>query len=153
MAILTRSDGTPRAYAARAANPDDQWQDALTKLFPMEVFAAYLAAVAIMSAVDPSKIKDIVAWAVFGAGALATVVYMMATWDPDPVVRRDELRYAWPQLILAIFAFSSWAFSVGGAFATFPWYEQWIGGVTLIIAALLLTGINKLVGTFAGHLP
>lgn len=150
MPILTRADGVPRTYAARAVQPDDQWQDALTKLFPVEVFTAYLAAVAILSSVDPSQVRDIVSWAIFAAGALATVVYMIATWDPDPSVRREELRYAWPQLVLAMFAFASWAFSVGGAFATFPWYEQWIGGVTLIIGALLLTGLNKLIGTFAG---
>lgn len=150
MPILTRADGVPRTYAARAAQPDDQWQDALTKLFPAEVFMAYLAVVAIISSVDPSPVRDIVAWVVFAAGVLATVVYMIATWDPDPAVRREELKYAWPQLVLAVFAFTSWAFTIGGAFATFPWYEQWIGGVTLIIGALLLTGLNKLIGTFAG---
>lgn len=151
MPILARADGTPRVYAARAVQPDDQWQDALTKLFPTEVFTAYLAAVAILSGVDPTPTRDIVAWVIFGAGAFATVLYMMATWDPDPTVRREELRFAWPQLILSVFAFSAWAFSIGGAFATFPWYEQWIGGVVLIIGALLLTGLNKLIGTFAGQ--
>lgn len=150
MPILTRADGTSRTFAARASRPDDGWQDSLTKLFPVEVFTAYLAAVAIISGVDPSPVRDTVAWVVFGIGILATVVYMIATWDPDPVVRREELKYAWPQLTLAVFAFASWAFSVGGAFDTFVWYEQWIGGVTLIIGALLLTGLNKLIGTFAG---
>ena len=51
MPILARADGAPRTYAARAAQPDDQWRDALTKLFPVEVFTAYLAAVAILSGV------------------------------------------------------------------------------------------------------
>jgi hypothetical protein len=149
MKILTKADGSPREFAARAVQPDDQWQDALTKLFPTEVFTAYLAAVAILSGVE-SDVKGIVSWVVFGAGALATLLYMMATWDPDPQIRREELRFAWPQLVLAVFAFTAWAFSLGGAFQTFPWYEQWIGGVVLVIGALLLTGLNKLIGTFAG---
>jgi len=149
---LTKKDGTPRAYAARAAQPDDQWQDALVKLFPVEVFMAYLAAVALITKVEPSPTKVIVSWVVFGVGVLATVVYMIGTWDPDPGIRREELRFAWPQLILAVFAFSAWAFTLGGAFAAFPWYEQWIGGVVLIIGGLLLTGVNKLIGTFAGRL-
>jgi len=151
MPILARADGTPRRYAVRAAQPSDQWQDALTKLFPPEVFTAYLAAVAILTAVDPSPKRDVIAWVIFAAGAIGTVIYLMATWDPDPTIRREELRFAWPQLVLAVFAFSVWAFSIGGAFATFVWYEQWMGGVILVVGALLLTGLNRLIGTFAGQ--
>lgn len=149
MAILTRSDGQPRVYAARAAQPEDQWSDALTKLFPVEVFTAYLAAVAILSGVTTSAIYATVAWLVYAAGLVATPIYMAATWDVDPVVRREELRFAWPQLVLALFAFTAWAFSLGGAFALLPWYEQWVGGVALIVAALILTGLNKLLGTLS----
>ena len=149
MRFLTRADGLPRTYAARAAQPDDQWNDALTKLFPAEVFSAYLAAVAILTAVTESPIYGVVAWLVYAAGLLATPIYMLATWDPDPGVRRDELRYAWPQLILALFAFTAWAFSLGGAFGLFPWYEQWVGGLALIVGALILTGLNKLIGTLS----
>jgi fatty acid desaturase len=64
-------------------------------------------------------------------------------------VRREELRYAWPQLLLALFAFTAWAFSLGGAFGLLPWYEQWVGGVALIVGALILTGLNKLIGTLS----
>lgn len=149
MPVLTRSDGEPRVFAARAAAPDDQWQDALRKLFPTEVFAAYLATVAILASVPASAARNVVAWIVYGMGALATVVYMSATWDDDPQVRRSELRYAWPQLILAVVAFTCWAFSIGGAFTVFAWYEPWIGGVILICGSLLLTGLNKLLGTLA----
>lgn len=140
---------TPRIFAARAAQPSDNWRDSLTKLFPAEVFTAYLALVNLLTAVDASPARDVVAWVIFATGALATLIYMVATWDPDPFIRNREIQRAWPQLVLALLAFTTWAFSVGGAFATFPWYEQWIGGVALIAGALLLTALNKLLGNFA----
>lgn len=146
---MTKHTSTPRIFAARAAQPDDQWKDSLTKLFPPEVFTAYLALVLLLTAVEPSPARDVVAWVIFAAGALATLFYMIATWDPNPIIRKHEIQYAWPQLILALVAFSTWAFSIGGAFATFAWYEQWIGGVALIVGALLLTALNKLIGVFA----
>ena len=149
MRLLARADGLPRTFATRAANPDDQWNDALVKLFPAEVFAGYLAAVAILTAVQQSPMYGIMAWVIYAVGLLATPIYMLATWDSDPVIRRQELRFAWPQLVLALFAFTAWAFSIGGAFGLFPWYEQWIGGVVLILASLVLTGLNKLLGTLA----
>ena len=150
MQLLTRSDGVPRTFAARAVTPDDEWSEALTKLFPTEVFSAYLGAVALMTAVDKTPTWFIAAWCLFGAGVLATVIYMIATWDPDPDVLREEMRFAWPQLILAVVAFSTWAFTIGGAFTAFTWYEQWLGGIALIMGSLLLTGLNKLIGSLAG---
>lgn len=144
------SNGTPRIFAARAAQPADHWNDSLLKLFPPEVFTGYLALVNILTAVDASPARDVIAWLIFAAGAAATLIYMIATWDPNPLIRRKEIQHAWPQLTLALLAFTTWAFSIGGAFATFAWYEQWIGGIALIVGALLLTALNKLLGKFAG---
>ena len=149
MPVLVRADGRKRVFAARAAAPDDGWGEAVTKLIPVEVVAAYLAAVQILSGIELNQSVEIAQWILFAVGMVATVLYMLATWDTDPVIRREELRYAWPQLLIAIGAFAVWAFAVGTPFGLFAWYAEWMGGLALIVGALLLAAINKLLGTWS----
>jgi len=148
MPILARSDNF-RRYAARSATPNDDWLSALTKIIPVEVIAAYTAAIKLLQGVEASDMRQMVAWIILAVGAVGTVLYMVATWDPDPAVRRQELPHAWPQLIVSLLAFGFWSFTLGGPFEAFPWYAEWLGGVALIVGAFLLTGINKLIGTFS----
>lgn len=148
MPILARANDFKR-YAARAATPDDDWLGALTKLIPIEVIAAYTAAIKLLQGVETSNMRQMVAWIILAVGAVGTVLYMVATWDPDPAVRRSELAHAWPQLIVSLLAFGFWAFTLGPPFDAFPWYAEWLGGLALIVGAFLLTGINKLIGTFS----
>ena len=146
MSILARADGTPRTFAENAASPEDTWPEALLKLFPAEVYGAYMLAMGYLTDVESTPTLRIAYWGLFFAGLVATLIWLVAKWDDDPVVRREELRYAWPQLILSAFAFTVWAFFLGGAFAQFPWWTQWLGSLALTMGALLLTGLNKLLG-------
>ena len=147
MPVLARANGQPRA--ARAVAPDDNWGDAITKLIPIEVVAGYLAAVQIVTGLESSTSVAVAQWILFGVGMVATVLYMLATWDPDPAVRRADLKSAWPQLFIALAAFVVWAFAIGSPFGLLAWYESWMGGLALIAGALLLAAINKLLGTWA----
>jgi len=147
MPVLVRANGQPRA--ARAVAPTDNWSDAVTKLIPIEVVAAYLAAVQIVTGLESSTSVAVAQWILFGIGALATILYMLATWDPDPAVRESDLKSAWPQLFISLAAFVTWAFAIGSPFGLLAWYEGWMGGLALIAGALLLAAINKLLGTWA----
>jgi hypothetical protein len=129
--------------------PDDNWADAITKLIPIEVVAGYLAAVQIMNGLELTSSVAAAQWILFGIGLLATLLYMLATWDPDPAVRKADLQHAWPQLLIALGAFVVWAFAIGSPFGILAWYESWMGGLALIAGALLLAAINKLLGTWA----
>jgi hypothetical protein len=111
--------------------------------------AAYLAAVQIIAGLEMDSSVAIAQWIVFAIGAIATVLYMVATWDPDPAVRRQDLRYAWPQVLISLAAYTVWAFAIGSPFGLFAWYAEWMGGLALIVGALLLAAINKLLGTWA----
>jgi hypothetical protein len=147
MPVLARANGQPRA--ARAVAPTDNWGDAITKLIPIEVVAGYLAAVQIVTGLESSASVSVAQWILFGVGMVATILYMLATWDPDPAVRRADLVSAWPQLFISLAAFVAWAFAIGAPFGLFAWYESWMGGLALIAGALLLAAINKLLGTWA----
>ena len=146
MSVLARADGTPRTLAAKAAAPYDTWQDALLKLFPGEVYGAYLVAMGFVGDVEPTPTLQMAYWGLFFAGLAGTLIWLVANWDDDPAVRLEELRYAWPQLILSALAFSVWAFFLGGPFAQFAWWTAWLGSLALTMGALLLAGLNKLLG-------
>ena len=133
MPVLVRANGQPRA--ARAVAPTDNWSDAVTKLIPIEVVAAYLAAVQIVTGLESSTSVAVAQWILFGIGALATILYMLATWDPDPAVRESDLKSAWPQLFISLAAFVTWAFDKGFA------YQVIGGGSNLLITDKGIRGV------------
>lgn len=134
-----------RSYGARAVRPKESFLETVTKLIPSEVLIGYTAAVALLCGVVAGPTRLLASWIVFAIGLVVTPLYVASTWDPSAGVRRMEQPFMVPQLVVSAVAFALWAFGLGVPFDQFAWYADWMGGLSLIVGALVLTVVNRLV--------
>lgn len=136
------------AKPARAVLPGDGFKEGISKLVPVTVAVAYLAAMQLLDIAPVGAGRDTFAWIMFAVGLLATPLEILATWDPEPGMIASALTKAIPHLIISTVAFAIWAFGLGEPFSQFLWYESWMGGLALILGTLLLGTVGKLIARF-----
>jgi hypothetical protein len=109
----------------RSALPQtaDTYTDRLLKLIPAESVALYLTLQGIVSSSVEGRALDSWLWAAFGIGIIGTPLYL---WRVQQVSKRA-------QLAVSTAAFGVWVFALGGAFASLPWYEPFLGSVLLVV--------------------
>ena len=137
-----------KAMPARAVVPEDGFTEGISKLLPVAVAVAYVAAVQLLDGVALGASKAIAAWVMFAVGIVATPLEILATWDPDAAIAATALKGAIPHLIISTVAFAIWAFGLGEPFSQFVWYEPWMGGLALILGTLMLGTVGKLIARF-----
>jgi hypothetical protein len=102
-----------------AAKPD-AFQDRLLKYIPAEIVAVYVGIDGVLRASTNVPVLAL-QWAVF-------VTLLAGTWLYLARVQKVTKRQ---QLLISTIAFAVWVFSIGGPFASFPWYSPVYGAVLL----------------------
>jgi hypothetical protein len=98
--------------------------DRLLKYIPAESVALYLTLQGIiLSGTAEASNLNAWLWFILGVGLIGTAVYQWRVLKIGKVV----------QLALSTAAFGVWVFALGGAFASLPWYEPFIGSLALVI--------------------
>jgi hypothetical protein len=109
--------------SAPPQTPDD-YVDRLLKYIPAESVALYLTLQGIiLSGTAEASNLNAWLWFILGVGLIGTAVYQWRVLKIGKVV----------QLALSTAAFGVWVFALGGAFASLPWYEPFIGSLALVI--------------------
>ncbi len=109
---------------ARSVVPTEPFREKLLKFCPTETVGACLAALGMLSAMDPGTLHTTLLWVVFAAGLIATPFWLIYKMD-----MRKPL-----QVIVATLAFIIWMMTIdGGPFSTIPGYQLVIGSVALIL--------------------
>jgi hypothetical protein len=101
----------------------DNYTDRLLKYIPAESVALYLTLQGIVSSSVEGRALYTWLWFAFGIGIIGTPLYL---WRVQQVSKRV-------QLAVSTAAFSVWVFALGGAFASLPWYEPFLGSMLLVI--------------------
>jgi apolipoprotein N-acyltransferase len=122
-------------FAAQEPPPDskttDSYFEKLVKYIPADILAAYVAITGITASVDPPLWLG---WGVFGALLALTPLYVcFVKTTPKGFV--SSKMFHW---VTACLAFSAWVFAMGGPFATFAWYQPYLGSVVLILTTLII---------------
>ena len=113
----------------RSVEPIEPFREKLLKFSPTETVGTCLAALGMLSAMEPGNLQTILLWVVFAAGLLATPFWLIYKMD-----MRKPL-----QVIVSTLAFIVWMMTIdGGPFTTIPGYQLVIGSVALIIFSGLI---------------
>jgi apolipoprotein N-acyltransferase len=122
-------------FAAQEPPPDskvlDSYFEKLVRYIPADILAAYVAISGITASNDPPLWLT---WGVFGVLLALTPLYVC-------LVKTDPPGIAWSKTfhwMTACLAFSAWVFALGGPFATFDWYQPYLGSVVLILTTLII---------------
>ena len=122
-------------FAAQEPPPDskvtDSYFEKLVKYIPADILAAYVAITGITASVDPPLWLG---WGVFGALLALTPLYVCYV-KTAPKGFVSSKMFHW---VTACLAFSAWVFAMGGPFATFTWYQPYLGSVVLILTTLII---------------
>lgn len=137
-----------RLFAAQEPPPNskvtDSYAEKLVKYIPADILAAYIAISGITESNNPPLWLS---WGVFGALLALTPLYVCYV-KTQPAGFVSSKMFHW---ITACLAFAAFVFAVGGPFATFDWYQPYLGSVVLILTTLI---IPVLEGQFyPGNLP
>jgi len=116
--VGTRTSGGGDDYATRVA-----------KYIPGEVLAGYISIGGIISGLDASRPRPMLAWLLFGLCLVLTPVYLARTAEKG---QPKTLHLA-----LSTVAFAVWAYAVGGPFAAERWHDPAIGSIALGIFTLV----------------
>jgi len=54
-------------------------------------------------------------------------------------------RVQWFQVISSPFAFTAWAFAIGGPFASLSIWEPQLGSLVLLLASIVITAVDKFI--------
>jgi hypothetical protein len=106
--------------AATIAAGADKYKNRLLKYIPAEVVALYLALLGILDASDRGG-NAVLQWVIFVFCLVGTYLYL----------RRVGGVSKQTQLVLSTVAFAVWAFSLGGPFGLYGWYEPLYGALLL----------------------
>jgi len=128
--ISANKPGTARA--AVAATADDSPLKAVMILIPVEVIAAYNLIAAISTI--PVKVLFVITLLMIPITGLYVAFG----------TKGDDKGIAWRQVLLAPFAFACWISAMQGAMlmAMFPWWQSWVGNLSLALGTLLLPILN-----------
>ena len=122
-------------FAAQEPPPDskvtDTYFEKLVHYIPADILAAYVAITGITASVDPPLWLG---WGVFGALLALTPLYVCYV-KTAPKGFVSSKMFHW---VTACLAFSAWVFAMGGPFATFTWYQPYLGSVVLILTTLII---------------
>ena len=122
-------------FAAQEPPPDskvtDTYFEKLVHYIPADILAAYVAITGITASVDPPLWLG---WGVFGALLALTPLYVCYV-KTEPKGFVSSKMFHW---VTACLAFSAWVFAMGGPFATFAWYQPYLGSVVLILTTLII---------------
>lgn len=125
----------PFKFAAQEPPPDskttDSYFEKLVRYIPADILAAYVAITGITASVSPPLWLG---WAVFGALLALTPLYVCYV-KTAPKGFVSSKTFHW---VTACLAFSAWVFAMGGPFATFAWYQPYLGSVVLILTTLVI---------------
>lgn len=125
----------PFKFAAQEPPPDskttDSYFEKLVRYIPADILAAYVAITGITASVSPPQWLG---WAVFGVLLALTPLYVCYV-KTVPKGFVSSKTFHW---VTACLAFSAWVFAMGGPFATFTWYQPYLGSVVLILTTLII---------------
>lgn len=125
----------PFKFAAQEPPPDSKTNDSyfekLVRYIPADILAAYVAITGITASVNPPLWLG---WGVFGALLALTPLYVCYVKTTPKGFVSSKI-FHW---VTACLAFSSWVFAMGGPFATFTWYQPYLGSVVLILTTLII---------------
>jgi hypothetical protein len=119
------------AVDSSGASPDggDDYAARVAKYIPGEVLAAYVSIGGIISGLDPTRPRPLLAWVLFGLCVVLTPVYLAKRAEAKQPKRMH--------LALSTLAFVVWAYAVGGPFTGEPWHDPAIGSIALGIFTLV----------------
>jgi hypothetical protein len=124
-----------RSLATQDPPPDskvtDSYFEKLIKYIPADIVAGYVAITGIVSGHDQPLWLT---WGVFGVLLALTPLYVVYR-------KTDPPGFAWCKTfhwVTACIAFTAWVFALGGPFATFTWYQPYLGSVVLILTTLII---------------
>jgi hypothetical protein len=109
----------------------DRYMEALGKLIPPEIVAAFLA---IDGIVRGSKGVSIATYWVVSA-----MLVILCAWWVKRTSTIKSLPTAWRQIIASTIAFCIWVYAIGGPFqyAELSWYSPSLGGILAILSTLI----------------
>jgi hypothetical protein len=112
-------------------SPDSTYLERVAKYVPVEVVAAFKACFAIITTQPHGTTQVVVGWFVFCFFLIATPIYLyyMNLQAKDPLTGRPLAI----QLVIATLSYLVWSYALGGPFALHDWYQEWIGGILLIL--------------------
>jgi hypothetical protein len=125
--ILTQKDVSSRpatrdagASGAQGGGVDD-YNARVMKYIPAEVVAVYVFVQGLISQPNSVGSNTTILWVVFAVVLVLTPFYLKQVQHVTKVI----------QLVVSTVAFAVWVFSIGGPFATLPWYQAIYGAVLL----------------------
>lgn len=108
----------------REAQSSEPYRERLLKLSPTETVGVCIAAIGMLSAMEPGTLQTALLWVVFGAGLVATPFWLIYKMDMKKPL----------QVIVASIAFIIYFMTIeGGPFSTIPGYNLIIGSVLLVL--------------------
>lgn len=132
----------------------DAWWEKLVKGVPAEVVGAYAALIAFLK-IPGGVVPLIVGFALGLAGTFAamTVLRDLAWTNVDKKLQR----IARIQIVVAMLAFTAWAYGQGGFFAlwtvtvgsgdaakTYTIYQDWVAGVVVVVMGFIIVLSDKI---------
>jgi hypothetical protein len=119
-----------------------KWAEAVTKLIPGEVVAAYLAGKAMLQAGSPPLGTGWwIGWTVFCLAA----VFGLRRWMTSD--KSAGVPAEWSAVWISVFSFLVWVYSFGDAFQMVGWWNKTGSALVLIawtlVAPLILFGLKK----------
>jgi hypothetical protein len=124
-----------RLFAAQEPPPNskvsDSYAEKLVKYIPADILAAYIAISGITESNNPPLWLS---WGVFGVLLALTPLYVCYV-KTAPAGFVASKMFHW---LTACLAFTAFVFAVGGPFATFAWYQPYLGSVVLILTTLII---------------
>jgi hypothetical protein len=114
------------------AKPTDSYFEKLVKYIPADIVAGYVAISGILTEHNNQPLW--LTWSVFGVLLGLTPLYVCyrKTEPPGFVFSKT---FHW---VTACIAFTAWVFALGGPFATFTWYQPYLGSIVLILTTLII---------------
>jgi hypothetical protein len=125
----TNGDEEPPPPQVPAALPQlsppagvDGYTSRLLKYIPAESVALYLTLQGLILSGIGTQSPAMWLWITFGIGMVGTPLYLARIVGVSKPI----------QLAVSTLAFGIWVFALGGAFASLPWYEPFIGSLVLV---------------------
>lgn len=111
----------------------DNYLTSLIKYIPSEIVAAYVCILGILYPQSSNaNIPNCVGWVIFGMMVVITGAYIAKS-------TYNKLQPpAYMQIIVSMFSFIIWAYTLGGPFKTTPHYDSRYGAITTILFTVLV---------------